>query len=182
MNKPVRTTLTVGLLGGLLAGPIAWLATCWGWPDGLKLMFGGLIGVYALLLAHWSGRRLSAILFPLALLAAAALWPQSRTGFLLLSLGILGWVRSSICFQAPFLRLAAAEIVTLALGSGPLIFGQPHSPLAWALAVWFLFLVQAIYFFMLPQSAGQFDSPAQDPFETSLREIEKILGSFGSDL
>jgi hypothetical protein len=177
MSRPVRTTLVFGLAGGLLlftlGGPPAGI---WGWPPAFKVALWAIVAAYALFLARWSHTRLTAILFPLGLLLATALWPGSRAGFLLMGLAVLSWIRSGICFQGPPLRRLAAEIITSAGGAGLAALWEPRSALAWVLALWLFFLAQTLYFYMLPGANLSVDSAAQDGYETALKEVEKILG------
>jgi len=178
MSKPVRTTVFFGLISALLIFPVVWLLTDrWGWSTAFKLTLWADLAVYSVLLVRWSRARLLPVLFPLGLLLGVALWPWSYAGFFLLALGILSWIRSGICFKAPPLRLITAETVTMAGGAALVAAWNPVSPLAWALSFWLFFLVQALYFFMMPgyskQSRG---SENRDPFETAFQEAERMLG------
>lgn len=178
MNKPVRTTVVFGLASALLIFPVVWLLTDrWGWPAAFKLALWADLLIYSVLLVRWSGARLLSVLFPLGLLLGAALWPWSHTGFFLLALGILSWVRSGICFKAPPVRLLTAEIVATAGGAGLVAIWGPATAIAWALAIWLFFLVQAIYFFVMPGlSDHPVEGPHRDPFDVAIQEAEKILG------
>jgi hypothetical protein len=176
MIRPVRTTLVFGLVGGLMAFPLIGLPDrIWGWPSALKVVLWAIVAVYALFLARWSRTRLTSILFPLGLLLGTALWPGSRAGFFLMGLGVLSWIRSGICFEGPPLRRLAAEIITSVGGAGLAALWGPRSALAWALAFWLFFLVQALYFYMLPGALLPRDATAQDGFEAALKEAEKIM-------
>lgn len=177
MNRPIRTTVVFGLLSALLIFPVVGLlADRWGGGLGFKLALWLDLALYSLLLVRWSKARLLPALFPLGLLLAAALWPWSRSGFFLLGLGVLSWVRSGICFKAPPLRLLTAETIAMAGGAGLVALLAPGSALTWALAIWLFFLVQTFYFYIMP---GLVDTPAegsvQDPFEAARKEAEKML-------
>ncbi len=177
MNKPVRTTIVFGLASGLLLLPAAWLMTTQlGWPLAFKLSLWADAALYALLLARWTKTRLLSILFPLLLLLGAALWPHAYAGFFLLGLGILSWIRSGICFMGPPLRRLTAEVITVVGGAGIVAMCGPGSHFTWALAVWLFFLVQALYFFIVPSIAKQGTAvQPQDPFLAAMREAEKTL-------
>jgi hypothetical protein len=174
----VRATVIFGLVSAVLLFPVVgWLAQRWGWPLAFKLGLWLDLAIYTLLLVRWSGARLATVLFPLCILLGAAVWPWSQAGFFLLGLGILSWIRSGICFKAPLLRRITAETLTAAGGAVMVAAWGPASPLTWALGLWLFFLVQALYFFMMPGLADR-STLAQDcdPFETAAREALRILG------
>jgi len=177
MNTQVRTTVVFGLLSALFVGPIIWLLTAqWGWPTAFKLTLWTDLALYSLLLVRWSKTRLLPVLFPLGILLGAAVWPWSYTGFFLLALGVMSWIRSGVCFKASPLRLIIAETITIIGGAGMVAAWHPGSPLAWAIAFWLFFLVQALYFFILPNKATKTVADvSQDPFKTALQEAENIL-------
>lgn len=179
MNKPIRTTLVFGLLSALGVFPVVLLLSSrYGWPLAFKVTLWADLAVYCILLARWSRTRLIAIVFPLLILLGAALWPAAHAGFLLLALGILSWVRSGICFKAPALRRITAEVIAVVGGAGLVAVWAPQSALAWALGVWLFYLVQALYFFVMPGlSNDTTQSGEQDPFETALQAAEKVLDS-----
>jgi hypothetical protein len=178
MNRPIRTTVVFGLLSALLVFPVVGLlADRWEGNLGFKLALWLDLALYCVLLVRWSKGRLLPALFPLALLLGAALWPWSRSGFFLLGLGVLSWVRSGICFKAPPLRLLTAETMAMAGGAGLVALLAPGTVLSWALAIWLFFLVQALYFYIMPGLGQGPTTPLpQDPFETALQEAEKMLG------
>lgn len=178
MNKPVRTTIVFGLASGVLLLPLAGFMTSrLGWPLAFKLSLWLDAALYALLLTRWSSTRVVSILFPLLLLLGAVLWPYAYSGFFLLGLGIFSWIRSGICFKAPPLRRLTAEVITVAGGAGLVAICGPASPFGWALAVWLFFLVQALYFFLVPAAArkGGVDQQSRDPFPAALQEAENVL-------
>jgi hypothetical protein len=179
MNKPVRTTLIFGLVSALAMVPVLWYQRSFGaWPMALKLAIWLNLAVYALLLCRWSRTRYLSILFPLALLLGAALWPHTHAGFLLLALGIFSWIRSGICFRNAPLRALAAELVTVLGGSMLVLIWWPRSAFSWALAVWLFYLVQTVYFFILPACANTSRSAEKtDVFEQARREAERVLES-----
>lgn len=177
MSRPIRTTVVFGLLSALLIFPVVGLlADHWGGGLGFKLALWLDLALYSVLLVRWSKSRLLPALFPLGLLLAAALWPWSHSGFFLLGLGGLSWVRSGICFQAPPLRLLTAETIATVGGAGLVALLAPGSALTWALAIWLFFLVQTLYFYIMPGLAeSPAKGPAQDPFEAAREEAEKML-------
>ena len=181
MNRPVRTTLVFGLISALAVMPLARGMTGFtGWAMALKLLWWADLGVYALLLARWSGKGPGPIVFPLALLLGAALWPGTIAAFFFLGLGVLSWIRSGICFSATPLRAMAAETVTVGGGAGLAALFGPGSAITWAVSVWLFFLVQALYFFLVPPiDATPVVRLAADPFEQAHREALRVLDEVG---
>lgn len=179
MNKPVRTTLIFGLVSALAMVPVLWYQRSYGaWPPALELAIWLDLAVYAVMLCRWSRTRLVSVVFPLALLLGVALWPRTHAGFLLLALGIFSWIRSGICFRNAPMRALIAELVTVLGGSLLVVVWWPRSIPAWALAVWLFYLVQSVYFYILPSRSGF--SPTKepiDPFEQARRELERVLES-----
>lgn len=178
MSKPVRTTLIYGLLSAAVIYPVVLaLSTKYGMPLAFKLTLWGDLAVYSMLLARWSGTRPIAVAFPLLLLLGAALWPGVGPGFFLLGMAILSWVRSGICFEAPVLRRLTAEVIAVVGGAAMVVAWSPHSALAWALGIWLFFLIQSLYFFIMPdQIRGAGEHQDRDPFEVAMQEAEKVLG------
>ncbi len=113
-QNPIRTTIFYGLICGLsfipvylalnymLAGPSATcLALC---------LFGA---GYSLLLSRWSGKPIPTIIFPLLLLFMTVFLVDSIAAFFLLSLVVISWIRSGICFRNPAGIRLAVELLTL---------------------------------------------------------------------
>ena len=177
MNKPVRTTLVFGLLSGLAMVPVLWYQRSYGaWPMALELAIWCDLAIYAVLLSRWSRTRAAAIVFPLALLLGVAFWPRTHAGFLLMALGIFSWIRSGICFRDTPLRALTAELATILGGSMLVVFWWPQSIVSWALAVWLFFLVQSVYFFIIPANEhSRAGLENTDPFERARREAERVL-------
>ena len=179
MIKPVRTTIVFGLASGLLLLPVAWLnASHWGWSAAFQLALWAEAALYALLLARWSRTGLLSLVFPLGILLGAALWPQVSAAFFLLGLGIFSWIRSGICFKRHVLRGLMAEVVTVGGGAALVAMCRPTTPLTWVVAVWLFFLVQALYFFMVPGVSPSTGTQGdEDPFQVALREAERAIES-----
>ena len=177
MNPAVRTPLVYGFISALAVIPAAWmLAGPAGWPMAFKLALWTDLFFYAILLARWSNKGLIAIGFPLVLLLGTAIWPGVYNGFFFLGLGVLGWIRSGICFSGSPLRAVAAEIITLSGGAGLAALLGPGSSVTWAISIWLFFLVQALYFFIVPATKRFTTAQAdEDPFELARREIQRVL-------
>lgn len=177
MNHSVRTTLVYGLISAVSVMPVSGvLAGSIGWPMAFKLVLWADLFGYALLLARWSGKGLGSIVFPLALLLGTAVWPGVYSAFFFLGLGVFSWLRSGICFSRAPIRAVAAETITVAGGAGLVALLNPVSAITWSISIWLFFLVQAIYFFIVPSMknapAGRWE---QDPFEQAHREALRIL-------
>ncbi len=177
MNRPVRTTLIYGLISAVAVMPAAWLiAGPIGWPMAFKLALWTDLFFYVVLMTRWSGKGLSAIVIPMALLLGTALWPGQYSGFFFLGLGVFSWIRSGICFSGTPVRAIAAEIITVAGGAGLVAFLGPGSTITWAIGIWLFFLVQALYYFIIlvtePSNAVRV---VGDPFEQARREAQRVL-------
>ena len=177
MNKPVRTTIVFALVSGFLALPVSDLLGRFGsYPAAFKWVLWMDLSIYALLLARWSRTRPLSILFPLALLLGAAIWPGTRIGFYALALGVLCWVRSGICFSDTPIRALVAELVTVV--GGIVLVGTigSGSRAAWPLGLCLFILVQALYFYIIPSDSDRkIVNASPDPFELARREAEKVL-------
>ena len=174
-NNPMRTTIVFGLLSGMAFIPAHMAAGWFFLPDpAFRIVVSIVIGLYTLLLVRWSRAGGAAALFPILVLMAFAVSGTHR-GFLILSLLVLGWVRSGICFQgSPAGRILTEAL--LGLGGGLLVQSfAPRTPVAWAMGVWMFFLIQSLYFVLAPsaQTARKADDP--DEFEHAKRQAEAIL-------
>jgi hypothetical protein len=181
MKPPVRTTLVYGLIGALIAMPVTvGLAGIVGGSIAFKLVLWTILSGYSLLLARWSGKHLAVLLFPLILLLGTAVWPGIDAVFFFLALGVLCWLRSGICFSHFPLRAMIAEIVTAVGGATLIVLLGPANAVTWAISIWLFFLVQALYFFIVPhRGSTTADRKNADPFDQAQREAQRILESIG---
>jgi len=181
MRRPIRTTLVYGLVCAVAVVPATGLLAAYtGWSPAFKLMLWTALCGYAVLLARWSAKGLGGMLLPLALLLGSALWPGIDAAFFFLALGVFSWLRSGICFSRFPIRAVAAETITAAGGAGLIVLLNPGSAIAWSVSIWLFFLMQALYFFIVPAAGNATaDQPGEDPFETALREARRILEDAG---
>ena len=183
MNRCIRTTLVYGAISGFFVMPAAtWLATVTGGAVAFRLTLWVDLLLYAVMLARWAGVGPANLLLPMLLLLGAALWPTLHGGFFFLALGILGWVRSGICFRGVPLRAAAAETVCTAGGAALVAAFAPATAVTWAIGIWLFFLMQSLYFFIVPAAAHSAVDPSADggdPFETACREVRRVLDEIG---
>jgi hypothetical protein len=177
MKNPVRTTIVFAVLSGIMVVPAASLLSVYlHWPTAFKLMLWADLALYGVLMARWSGARPLPLLFPLAILLGSALWPGSYSSFFILALGVFAWMRSGICFQESPLRALSAEVLTLGAAAGLLLLFGSHSSLAWALTICLFFLIQSLYFFILPARRDiSKTGSAKDPFEEAAEGAHKVL-------
>jgi hypothetical protein len=177
MKWYVRSTLVYGLISALTVMPAAWsLAGLVGWPMAFKLaLWLDLLG-YAALLARWSGKGSRVILFPMALLLGTALWPGVYAGFFFLGLGVFSWIRSGCCFSGTSLRAVTAEVITIGGGAVLVSLLGPGASLTWAVSIWLFFLVQALYFLIVPATTHERRAAtSMDPFDVAHREALHVI-------
>lgn len=177
MNKPVRTTVVYALVVGLLFLPVSWTLGRYLYsPPGFQLVIWLQLAVYSVLLARWSHTRLISIVFPLILLLVAAWLPAYPAGYLVLALATFSWIRSGISFYGAPMRRLMAEVVTVAGGLAAVVFLVGSSSFSWALGFTLFGVVQALYFFMVPQPGGEgLERVPHDPFEIAYKEAQKIV-------
>jgi hypothetical protein len=178
-GKPVRTTIVMGLAFGVLFVPVsAALNLFLPWPAAFRLTLWSFVAVYSLMLCRWTGAGLLACGFPVAILLASAFWLRSGHDFLFLSLLVLGWVRSGVCFRKSLWKAVGAEALVGLGGAALVAYFFPHSTMSWALGVWMFFLVQSLYF-VLTGDLGDAEEAevVLDPFEKARRQAEEILSA-----
>jgi hypothetical protein len=177
MKKPIRTTLFFGLLSALCVIPFTEaLTSSLGWLMAYKIFILLNLTLYSVLLCRWSKSSPVAIIFPLLLLLGVALWPYTYTGCALAALAVFSWIRSGICFKSAPIRAMIAETATVAASAGFMLFWWPSSTLAQPLAIWLFFLIQTLYFYIVPGITKQcFDPVTKDSFEQACREVERLL-------
>ena len=179
MMNPIPVTLIFGLLSGLSIFPLVHFATTLvGWAVALKFFVLINLTLYGFLLCLWSRKPIVSIAFPLLLVTGMALWPDSSSAFVPVVLGVFGWIRSAICFKELSIRIVLAEMVTIIGGAGFLLFWGPTFTSGLVLAIWFFFLVQTLYFYIVPDTrVDNLAARISDPFEHARLEMERILKS-----
>jgi hypothetical protein len=178
--NPIRTTIVWGVTGGLVYIPLCFaLSFVVFWPLSFQLSLSALLAGYGVLLSRWAQQPLRSILFPLLLLFVAAFCFRSTNAFLFTAVGMLGWIRSGICFKnESILKRLAAEI-SLGLGTGLLVSGAlPAVDLVWALGVWLFFLIQALYFVLFGYRREREIKIEVDPFQKAKMAAETILSNW----
>jgi hypothetical protein len=183
IRHPVLTTVFFGFVCGLSLVPVNFVLS------GIPLLFDAVCltlwlsaAGFGILLCRWSGRSVTAIFFPILILGLTAFWVPSRTSFFLLVLAIVGWIRSGICLPEPGGIKIWLESSLCLTGYGMVIIFSPTTTLTWSMAVWLLFLLQAIYLVIMedrPAEPQQKFKQAPDPFERSSRQAVEILTRSG---
>lgn len=176
MTNHIRTTLIFGLLSAICVIPLTHFPTIlWGWPVALKCFILANLILYSFLLCRWSNTSIVSIAFPLLLATGMALHPGTYSGFMLVILGVFGWIRSAICFNEMPVRSLIAEFITLGGGAIFLVFWWPEPTMVLSVAIWLFFLFQTLYFFIVPPSTENPISVVSDPFEQASREMERLF-------
>jgi len=175
INRPLRTTIVYGLLCGLLFVPITSGLRSFVYPQlAFPLTVWLCIAGYSILLAGWGKKKPATLFFPLLLLLGFLLLSRSTTVFLFLAIGVLSWIRSSLCFEKSFFRMLFAEFF-ISVGGGVLVVGfAPNSAIGLALGIWLFFLIQSVYFVLFADLTTE-EMPDMDPFGQASRQAEKIL-------
>lgn len=175
-QRPIRTTIFFGLICGLMFIPIRiFFETTSLWPLFFRLTIFACLAAYSLILASWGNKRRIAVLFPLLFLFLFIFCENSNAAFLLLSIGMLSWIRSGICFQKAFARSLGVEIL-FSIGGGALVaYFNPHSTLTWALGIWMFFLIQSLYFTVMTDREEDDVAQVIDAFEQARMRAEGLL-------
>lgn len=177
-SRPVRSTVIFGLICGLSFMPLAvGLAHVIYWSKALNFTLWIYIAVYSVLLTRWSSKNINRIIFPLLLILIALFWVDSISLFIVLALGVLSWIRSGICFPKNMGKKIIAEALLGLVAGGLVISLTSASVLTWALAVWMLFLVQALYFVIFETNFKAEEQIIRDPFEKAREQAENLLST-----
>jgi hypothetical protein len=176
MNRSVKGTIVFAFFSGVSISPFALLLSFFiGWNVALKISLWFYIGLYCILMARWSSLSIRTILCPIGLLLGAAVWPHTYTGFFMLTLGVFCWIRSGICFQTAPIRCMSAELITVMFSVCILFLLGSYSPTAWALRVFIFFMIQSLYFFIIPFQSVKSKEIQEDSYERAFTEVEKLL-------
>lgn len=175
--KPIRTTIFFGMISGIIVLLLSLLPVhLVGWSATIKLYLLLNVTIYGILLCRWSKTPLVKLFFPLVLLTGIAFFSSTSISFVLAALAIFSWIRSGLCFAHFPRRTLLAEVLTIMAGAGSLLLMPPYSPLSLALNICLFFLLQSLYFFMVPQrTVGRSAGSGRDVFEQACSELEKIL-------
>ena len=181
LQRPVLTTLLFGLFCGISFIPLDLvLENTFSRPNVICLALWLFTAGYTILLCRWGRQKLMPAYYPVLFLFLTVFLVQSIGAFFLLALAAISWVRSGLCFQERRGIRFVVELFLCAAGGALIAAFKPASVLAWALGVWLLFLLQALYFAIFDGSIATLDrqhEPAADPFERASRQAEDILSA-----
>ena len=183
IRHPVLTTVFFGFVCGLSLVPVNFVLS--GMPllfDAVRLTLWLSAAGFGILLCRWTGRKVTAIFFPILILGLAAFGVTSRTSFFLLVLATVGWIRGGICLPEPGGIKIWLELLLCLTGYGMVVIFSPTATLTWSMAVWLLFLLQAIYLVTMEDRLAEPQpkfKQAPDPFERSSRQAVEILTRSG---
>lgn len=176
-QHPIRTTLFFGLICGLSVIPFNFVLSYL--VPGSRPMYLTLwlsVAGYSLLLSRWRKKPMLSNGFPLLLLLVLSFLVYSLAAYYLLSLVVLSWIRSGICFPNPNGRKLIAELLLCVLGGIPAVAFTPATASAWVPGIWMFFLIQALYFAIFEiKTIIPEDRYRADPFERAERQAETIL-------
>ncbi len=177
MKQCARTTIVYGLVSALTVIPTAGLvAHCTSWTTALTFVLWIDLFFYTIFLARWSRTPFFSIIYPLFLSLATALWADRCLELIIFGLGAFAWIRGGICFCRTPVRCILAETITLVGGAGLVFLFRPETGIVQAMGIWLFFLVQALYFFIVPMNTGkQRDVASLDPFEHALQKASRLL-------
>ena len=176
LPHPIRSTIIFGLLCGVIFIPLAYIIRPLAyWPNTLFLPIWTFMVGYSGMLIYWSRVGVKPILFPLILVLVTLPWVDSMVLFMILILGTLGWIRSGVCYPDRLGKRMIIETLLCLVAGGLLAILNPTTLLTWGLAVWMLFLVQALYFVFFDAQDQAVTSMNPDLFEYAREQAENIL-------
>jgi len=181
LHRPVPSTILFGLFCGTVFIPLSRV---------LNNMLGGGVATnlalwlfaagYALLLSRWSRQKVLSVSYPLLFLLLTAFMVPSVAAFYLLTLTVIGWIRSGLCHRERRRIRLIVELLLGAAGVALVAICKPGSASDWALCIWLLFLLQGIYFAIFESDMPSSDIQSEqevDPFELASRRAEDILST-----
>ncbi|MFW2366548.1 MAG: hypothetical protein ACN4GW_09035 [Desulforhopalus sp.] len=176
MTFPIRSTLLFGILSSIAVLPLTKFLTVFvGWYMGSKIYILLNLAFYSFMLCRWTKSRMISLVYPLLLAAGMTLWSNDISSFVVVILWVFAWIRSGICFQSILSRKVVAELITLVGGAGFLLFWWPGITVTLPVATWFFFLVQTLYFLIIPLEDEERESAGPDQFERARQEMERIF-------
>lgn len=172
--RPVRTTIFFGLICGLAFVPLSTsLSALINFPKAFAITLWFFFTVYCMLLARMGQKKLTDVFFPLIFLFLIAVSGQFYLSFIVMSVCVLSWIRSGICFKGR--RFLIAELITFLPGMAALVCFMPHSTITWALSIWMFFLIQSLYFNVVDFGQDRPEKFDVEDFEQAKRGAEQIL-------
>lgn len=181
LQRPVLITVLFGLIGGVSFIPLNLvLNNIFSRPHTICLTLWLFTAGYAVLLCRWSRQKLISVTYPVLFLFLTVFLVQPIDAFFFLALATISWVRSGLCYQERRRTRLVVELFLCVAGGALIAVFTPGSVLAWALGVWLIFLLQALYFAIFDSSPAILESQYEqepDPFERASRLAEDILSA-----
>jgi len=178
--SPLRASIIFGLFCAIGFIPLNTIInSMFNYPLPFRLTIWICFVFYSFLLTRWAGKKAGALFFPLMLLFICIYMVGSNSLYLILTLMVLSWIRSGLCFSGPLFKTIPAELV-ICFGSGFLAQSfSPDSAIKWAGVIWLFFLCQSVYFLFFENKPDfkthDFKNQAAEPFEHARKHAEKIL-------
>ena len=98
------------------------------------------------------------------------LTPEGHRLLALLTTVVILWVTEAV----------PIGVTALLAGAGLILLLNPAGAVAWSVSIWLFFLMQALYFFLVPVAETAPVAPCSpDPFEQAQREALRILEDAG---
>jgi hypothetical protein len=178
-QNPIRMTICFGLICGLSFIPLSLaLNVVLAGPRVICLVFWLYAAGYGLLLSRWGKNLIRSNGLPLLLLFITSFIVDSIAAYYLLSLVIVSWIRSEICFRHPHAIKLVVELLLCAFGGILVVVFPPGSAFSWMLSIWMFFLIQSLYFVIFEDRAIiRQDHHETDPFDRASRQAEAILSN-----
>ncbi|MDM8537513.1 hypothetical protein QUF70_12210 [Desulfobacterales bacterium HSG17] len=178
LYNPLRTSIIFGLLCAVGFIPVnTIMKSFFYYPLPFRLTIWICLGLYSILMVRWAGKKAGTLFFPLMLMFICIYMIPTNNLYLVLTLAVLSWIRSGLCFSGPLFKTIPAELV-ICFGSGFLAQSfSPDSAVKWAGVIWLFFLCQSVYFLFFENKTGLKNhvKQAADPFEHARKQAEKIL-------
>ncbi|QTA81609.1 Uncharacterized protein dnl_39480 [Desulfonema limicola] len=176
--SPLRTSVIFGLMCAIGFIPVnTVLGSMFSYPLPFRFTIWLCLCFYSLLLVKWADKKTGSLFFPLMLLFICIYMVPTGPLYLVLTLAVLSWIRSGLCFTGPLLKTIPAELV-ICFGSGFLAQSfSPNTSIKWAGVIWLFFLCQSVYFVFFGK---EFDlknnvKASSDTFEHARKQAEKML-------
>jgi len=179
LHRPVPATILYGIVCVTVFIPLSRVLNhVLFLPGSINLSLWLFVAGYAIMLRRWSKNEMLSVSYPLLFLLLTAFMVPSVAAFYLLTLTVIGWIRSGSSHRERRRIRLIVELLLGAAGASLMAFYRPGSALDWALCIWLLFLLQGLFFAIFekdkPSPDIQYEQEV-DPFERASRRAEDIL-------
>lgn len=138
-----------------------------------------ILAVFSFYLVKVAKKGGGKIIIPLGIALGFVWLSPGIFAYLFLLLGVLGWIRSGICYEKPVMSGILIEIVLLGGSMGLISLFSPGRLVSVAFSILLFFLFQSLYIHADEEAgdAAWEEPPGQDGFETARRGAVEILSS-----